>query len=163
MLMLIWNNISRRRAQSVLTVAITTLTIMVFVMVMGIFQVVTQGLALSRERLGADAILVPKYASATGSDLLFTALPENSYMDVEVLEHAKQLEGIALLSMDSVIEMLREAFMLSPSVWNSSLALLCGGIGVALAAVLGFVASMTPAWKSAAMDPQSAITQGEVN
>jgi len=400
MLMLIWNNISRRRAQSVLTIAITTLTILVFVMVMGIFQVVTQGLALSRERLGADAILIPKYASATGSDLLFTALPENIYMDVEVLEQAKQLEGIAavtpqfynqtldlsccdagttrrivgydsetdfiltpyledagkqtleagelilgsnydheltgqnymllgkkftvvnmlqptgssmddiyfmdmdtarqmcldsyeisrnwqdkdpfehisvimvkfapgtdpdafvhqveesgmdcravltgetisslqnqleaimkvmfalwmaslviavlalvgrfnalakerkkeigllraiglkqgqvfglivgetctmaaiggilgsciaLLSMDSVIEMLREAFMLSPSVWNSSLALLCGGIGVVLAVVLGFAASMAPAWKSAAMDPQSAITQGEVN
>ena len=400
MLMLIWNNISRRRAQSALTVAITTLTILVFVLVMGIFQVVTQGLELSRERLGADAILVPKYASATGSDLLFTALPENIYMDKEVLEQAKALEGvaavtpqfynqtldssccdsgterrivgydaetdfiltphlelsgqqalgpdevimgsnypaesigqnyfllgkkftivnvlqptgsgmddvffmdmdtarqmcldsdeiarswegkdpftkisvimvkfqpgtdgeafvkqveqsgldcravltgetiaslqqqletimtilfalwmaslliailalvgrfnalakerkkeigllraiglkqgqvfgliigetcimavlggilgsgIALLCMDSVIEVLREAFKLSPSVWTTSLALVCGGTGVALAAILGFAASMVPAWKSAAMDPQTAITQGEVN
>ncbi|MBR5125776.1 MAG: FtsX-like permease family protein [Oscillospiraceae bacterium] len=98
MLMLIWNNIARRRTQSVITITITTLTIFVFVMVMGIFQVVTQGLELSRERLGADAILVPKYASASGSDLLFTALPENIYMDVEVLEQAKQLEGIAALT-----------------------------------------------------------------
>lgn len=95
MLTLIWNNISRRRTQSALTITITTLTIFVFVMVMGIFQVVTQGLELSRERLGADAILVPKYAAASGSDLLFTALPENIYMDVEILEQAKQLEGIA--------------------------------------------------------------------
>ena len=98
MLMLIWNNISRRRIQSVLTITITMLTIMVFVMVMGIFQVVTQGLALSRERLGADAILVPKYASASGSDLLFTALPENIYMDVETLEQAKQLDGVAAMT-----------------------------------------------------------------
>ena len=98
MLMLIWNNISRRRVQSALTVVITILTIFVFVMVMGIFQVVTQGLALSRERLGADALLVPKYASATGSDLLFTALPENIYMDAQVLEQAKQLEGVAALT-----------------------------------------------------------------
>ena len=400
MLMLIWNNISRRRAQSVLTIGITTMTIMVFVMVMGVFQVVTQGLSLSRERLGADAILIPKYASATGSDLLFTALPENIYMDNEVLEEARALEGvaaatpqfynqtldmsccesgttkrivgydsasdfiltpylevdgkkslepdeiivgsnfppelvgqnymllgryfkianrlqptgsstddiyfmnidsarqlcldsiyiarswqdddpftkisvimvkfqpgtdgaafvkqveesgmdcravltgetisslqnqleammkvmfalwmaslaiavmalvgrfnalakerkkeigllraiglkqgqvfgliigetctmaviggilgsgIALLFMDYIIEVLRDAFKLSPSVWTDSLALLCGGVGVALAAVLGFVSSMTPAWKSAAMDPQTAITQGEVN
>ena len=58
MLMLIWNNIARRRTQSVITITITTLTIFVFVMVMGIFQVVTEGLELSRERLGADAILV---------------------------------------------------------------------------------------------------------
>ena len=400
MLMLIWNNISRRRAQSVLTISITALTILVFILVMGIFQVVTQGLALSRERLGADAILVPKYASATGSDLLFTALPENIYMANEVLEQARALDGIAavtpqfynqtldlsccdagatrrivgydsetdfiltpyleetgkktletgelilgsnydhelagqnymllgkkftvvnmlqptgssmddiyfmdidtarqmcldsyeiarnwkdkdpfehisvimvkfapgtdpdafvhqveesgmdcravltgetisslqhqleaimkvmfalwmaslliavlalvgrfnalakerkkeigllraiglkqgqvfglivgetctmaaiggilgsgiaLLCMDSVIEVLREAFMLSPSVWTSSLALLCGGIGVALAVILGFAASMVPAWKSASLDPQTAITQGEVN
>lgn len=400
MLMLIWNNISRRRTQSVLTITITALTILVFVMVMGIFQVVTQGLALSRERLGADAILVPKYASATGSDLLFTALPENIYMDAAVLEQAKELEGvaaatpqfynqtldssccdtgterrivgydsetdfilthhlevagqqalgsdevimgsnypaesigqpyfllgkkftivnvlkptgsglddvffmnmdtarqmcldseeiarswegkdpftkisvimvklqpgtdgeafvkqvaesgldcravltgetiasiqhqleammkvmfalwmaslliavlalvgrfnalakerkkeigllraigltkgkvfgliigetctmallggilgsgIALLGMDYAIALLREAFMLSPSVWTDSLAMLCGSTGVALAVVLGFTASMMPAWKSAAMDPQSAITQGEVN
>ena len=98
MLTLIWKNISRRRVQSALTVTITTMTVMVFVVVMGIFQVVTQGLALSRERLGADAILVPKYASATGSDLLFTALPENIYMDVGVLEQAKELEGVAALT-----------------------------------------------------------------
>ena len=98
MLSLIWNNISRRRSQSVLTIAITTLTITVFVLVLGIFQVVTHGLALSRERLGADAILVPKYASATGSDLLFTALPENIYMDAEILEQAKNLEGVAAVT-----------------------------------------------------------------
>ena len=98
MLMLIWNNIARRRTQSAITVLITTLTIFVFVMVMGIFQVVTQGLELSRERLGADAILVPKYASASGSDLLFTALPENIYMDNEVLEQAKELDGIAAVT-----------------------------------------------------------------
>jgi len=98
MLTLIWNNIARRRTQSVLTITITAMTIFVFVMVMGIFQVVTEGLELSRQRLGADAILVPKYASATGSDLLFTALPENIYMDADILEQAKTLEGVAAVT-----------------------------------------------------------------
>ena len=78
MFMLIWNNIARRRTQSTLTVTITALTVLVFVMVMGIFQTVNQGLALSQERLGADAILMPKYSSAEGDDLLFTAMPVNS-------------------------------------------------------------------------------------
>ena len=32
-----------------------------------------------------------------------------------------------------------------------------------LAAALGFAAAVTPAVKSASMDPQTAITQGEVN
>ena len=98
MLMLIWNNIARRRTQSTLTVTITTLTVLVFVMVMGIFQTVTQGLALSRERLGADAILMPKYSNAKGDDLLFTAMPENIYMPIEVVEQAKQLDGVAAMS-----------------------------------------------------------------
>lgn len=70
---------------------------------------------------------------------------------------------IALLCMDPVIEMLREAFKLSPSVWSAQLALLCGAAGVVLAAALGFAAAVAPAAKSASMDPQAAITQGEVN
>ncbi len=98
MLMLIWNNIARRRTQSVLTVTITMLTVLVFVMVMGIFQTVNQGLALSRERLGADAILMPKYSNAKGDDLLFTAMPENIYMPIEVVEQAKELDGIAAMT-----------------------------------------------------------------
>ena len=98
MFMLIWNNITRRRTQSALTVTITMLTVLVFVMVLGVFQTVNRGLALSRERLGADAILMPKYATATGGDLLFTAIPENIYMDAEVLEEAKQLDGVAAMT-----------------------------------------------------------------
>lgn len=98
MFMLIWKNIARRRTQSTLTVTITMLTVLVFVMVLGVFQTVTQGLALSRERLGADAILIPKYASADGSDLLFTAIPENIYMPVETIEQARQLKGVAAMT-----------------------------------------------------------------
>ncbi|MBQ8236730.1 MAG: FtsX-like permease family protein [Oscillospiraceae bacterium] len=98
MLMLIWNNISRRRTQSTLTVTITMLTVLVFVMVLGVFQTVNQGLALSRERLGADAVLIPKYSAAKGDDLLFTAMPENIYMPIETVEQAGQLEGIAAMT-----------------------------------------------------------------
>ena len=98
MLMLIWKNISRRRTQSTLTVTITMLTVLVFVMVLGVFQTVNQGLALSEERLGADAVLVPKYAAAKGDDLLFTAIPENIYMPKEMVEEVKQFEGIAAMT-----------------------------------------------------------------
>lgn len=98
MFMLIWKNISRRRTQSLLTVTITMLTVLVFVMVLGVFQTVNQGLALSRQRLGADAILIPRYATADGSDLLFTAIPENIYMPADVVEQAKQLKGVAQMT-----------------------------------------------------------------
>ena len=71
--------------------------------------------------------------------------------------------GIALLCMNPVMDILRDAFTLSPSVWNTSLALICGASGVVLAGLLGFGAAVSPALKSASMDPQAAITQGEVN
>jgi len=64
--------------------------------------------------------------------------------------------------MGYVIDMLKDAFMLSPSVWNASLALICGGSGVLLAVAIGFVSAVGPALRSAALDPQVAITQGEV-
>ena len=98
MLALIWKNISRRRARSTMTITITLLTVMVFVMVMGVFQTVSRGLELSRQRLGADAVLVPKYSDVGGEDLLFTAQPENIYMSADVVEKAAQLEGVAEIS-----------------------------------------------------------------
>lgn len=95
---LVWNNISRRRTQSTLTIAITMVTVMVFVMVLGIVQVMDQGLEMSRQRLGADAVLIPKYAPTQSEELLFTAVPENVYMKKEVYEQAKQLKGIAQMT-----------------------------------------------------------------
>lgn len=98
MLNLMWNNIRRRRSQSLLTVAITLVTVMVFSMVLGIVQVMDEGLELSRQRLGADAVLIPKYAPTQSEELLFTAVPENVYMKKEVYEQAKELEGIAQMT-----------------------------------------------------------------
>ena len=98
MFMLLWKNIVRRRTQSLLTVTITLLTVMVFVMVMGVMQVMQTGLELSRQRLGADAVLIPKYAPTQSDELLFTASPQNIYMKNSVLEQAKQLPGIEKMS-----------------------------------------------------------------
>lgn len=122
MLMLIWRNIARRRAQSALTVTITMLTVFMFVLVLAAFLLTRQGLALSRERMGADAMLVPRYAVADADDLLFTAVPENSYMPAEVLEDAKKLKGIAALS---------------PQFYAQSLSLSCCDVGEE-ARIIGF-------------------------
>ena len=70
---------------------------------------------------------------------------------------------LALLAMDPVIQLLKDAFKLSPAVWSTSLALLCAAAGIVLAGVLGFAAAVSPALRSASLDPQTAITQGEVN
>lgn len=95
---LIWNNIVRRKNQSLLTVLITLLTVFTFVLVMGVFLTMRQGLELSRERLGADIVVLPETANADGYELLFTAQPENVYMDASILEEVAAIEGVAQAS-----------------------------------------------------------------
>ena len=48
-------------------------------------------------------------------------------------------------------------------IWKNTLALVCGASGIVLAVLLGFGAAVSPALTSASLDPQTAITQGEVN
>lgn len=95
---LIWKNISRRRNQSILTISITALTIMTFVIIFGVFVTMNQGLKTSADRLGADAMIIPSKANADGYQLLFTGEPSNEYMSIDILEQIKKLEGVNKLS-----------------------------------------------------------------
>ena len=95
MLKLAWNNIARRRGQSLLTIAITALTVFVFVLVLGVFVTASQGLEASKDRLGADAVVLPVGADLGGYELLFTSNPENVYMDASMLEWVRSLDGVA--------------------------------------------------------------------
>lgn len=92
------NNLRRRRGQSLLTVIITAVTIFIFTLVLGTILIMNQGLELSKSRLGADAVLVPRFSGIQSEELLFTANPENTYMSADILEEAKQLEGISTIS-----------------------------------------------------------------
>ena len=98
MLTLIWNNIIRRKNQSVLTVLITLMTVFIFVLVLGVFVTMKQGLDLSKERLGADVVILPEEANVDGYELLFTANPENVYMDASLLDEIAAMEGVAAVS-----------------------------------------------------------------
>ena len=95
---LIYNNIIRRKNQSLLTVAITLLTIMSFVLVLGVFTAMGQGLKLSEQRLGADVIFLPQEVDTEGYELLFTAQPESHYMDISIYEHIAAMDEVALAS-----------------------------------------------------------------
>ena len=53
------------------------------------------GLQLSKEKLGADLVLIPSYASVESRELLFSASPENVYMPNSVLDDVSKIEGIA--------------------------------------------------------------------
>lgn len=110
MIHLAYQNIMRRLGQSGLTVAITAITLFIFTLVLGTMQVMQQGLELSKDRLGADVVLIPKYASVENQELLLTAAPENIYMDQAVVNQVQLLQGI---------------FKMTPQFFAQTLALDC--------------------------------------
>ena len=95
MIHLIWSNIARRKNQSLLTIAITALTVFTFVLIVGVFVTTRHGLSTSVDRLGADVIIVPVDADIDGYDLLFTSNPESVYMDIGIMDEVKKLDGVA--------------------------------------------------------------------
>lgn len=119
------SNLKRRQGQSLLTVLITAVTIFVFTLVLGTILIMNQGLELSKSRLGADAVLVPRYSGIKSDDLLFTAMPENLYMDADIYTAAQQVPGAAKLS---------------PQFYAQTLALSCCAPGEA-ARIIGFDAA----------------------
>ncbi len=101
-----WKNLSRRKGQSFLTILITLLTVMVFVMIFAFYTNFQQGVVLSQERLGADILVLPNEASTDAYTTLYTAEPNNIYMPVEVLDSIKKVEGVALASPQLFIQTL---------------------------------------------------------
>lgn len=101
-----WKNFSRRKGQSYLTILITLLTVMVFVMIFAFYTNFQQGVALSEDRLGADILLLPNEASTDAYTTLYTAEPNNIYMPVEVLDSIKKVEGVAVASPQFFIQTL---------------------------------------------------------
>lgn len=94
MWLLAWRNTIRRRSQSLLTVIITALTILTFVISFSVFLIMRDGLSLSSERLGADVIVIPDEAKADAYETLFTATPANVYMPKYISEKVSEIEGI---------------------------------------------------------------------
>lgn len=70
---------------------------------------------------------------------------------------------IACIAMNPVMNHIQQIFKLPPSVWNPGMSVLAGVLGVVLAVLICFAAAIRPAASSASLEPQAAITQGEVN
>lgn len=98
MWLLAWRNTIRRRSQSLLTVIITALTILTFVISFSVFLIMQDGLSLSQERLGADVIVLPDKAKADAYQTLFTGNPANVYMPKNITEQVAEIEGVELAS-----------------------------------------------------------------
>lgn len=106
MLKFAWQNIVRRKGQSFLTILISLLTVMVFVMIFAFYTNFQYGLVLSQQRMGADILVLPNEAKTDAYTTLYTAEPNNIYIPIEVLDSIKKIEGVAAASPQLFIQTL---------------------------------------------------------
>jgi len=67
---------------------------------------------------------------------------------------------LACIFADPLVEAIKAAFILPAGLWSLATALKCGAVGLSLSILIGALASLFPAYKSAALEPQQAISQG---
>src|SRR5690554_3462819 len=106
---LAWENVMRRKSQSFLTVLITLLTILTFVLAFSVLSALQEGLKLSDARLGADVIILPNKSNADAFQTIFTAEPVNIYMSQEVTLEVAQVAGVERLTTQFFTQALDES------------------------------------------------------
>jgi putative ABC transport system permease protein len=104
-----WENVLRRKSQSLLTVCITTLTILTFVLAFSVLSALQGGLALSNDRLGADIIVLPSKSNADAFQTIFTAEPVNIYMPEALTRQIAQVKGVERLTTQFFTQSLNES------------------------------------------------------
>jgi putative ABC transport system permease protein len=67
---------------------------------------------------------------------------------------------LGCISVTPILEILKNSFTLPMGIWSLEVSFKSGIFGILVSLFLGFIASAYPAWKSASLDPQEAITQG---
>lgn len=93
-----YENVVRRKGQSILTVLITALTVLTFVLAFSVLSTLQEGLELSNDRLGADIIVLPNKSNADAFQTIFTAEPVNIYMPESLKEQIAKVEGVTQLT-----------------------------------------------------------------
>ena len=91
-------NVTRRPTTSLASALIVALAVFAVVAATTVVWAIDDGMRLSRERLGADVMVLPVGASTNASQVLFTAAPVNVYLPADALEQVAAVEGVAQAS-----------------------------------------------------------------
>lgn len=94
MFLLAWKNATRRKNQTLITILITFVTVLTFVLAYGIISTLDEGAKLANTRLGADVIVLPHTVQADAFQTIFTADPVNIYMSEQVVDKVRELPGV---------------------------------------------------------------------
>ena len=95
MFYLAWRNITRRLGASALTAFIAFVAVFMVTASLLVVSSLENGMRLSRDRLGADVMVLPAGASGNTSEVLFCAEPVNVYLPSSAVEAASGVAGVA--------------------------------------------------------------------
>lgn len=93
---LVFSSIRKRKVQSLTMVLVIAASVALLLALSLMYLGASQGVQLSKERGGAEVMLVPASAAANVSDadLLFTGSPTHMYLDSDIVDKAAKIEGV---------------------------------------------------------------------
>lgn len=94
MIVLIWKSLLHRRLQSLAIIASIAVGAAIVFSVAAIYNGVAAGMELSKQRMGADIVIVPYGVTLEPSLLLFGGATANSYMPQEYTEGVRGVAGV---------------------------------------------------------------------
>ena len=96
MLKLILQNLEKRKIQSVSTFLAVLISVAVLFALFLLYNGVSSGIETSRERMGADIVVVPRGVESLMDDteLLFTGAPATIYMSEDAASVISKIDGV---------------------------------------------------------------------
>nr|WP_320146725.1 ABC transporter permease [uncultured Anaeromusa sp.] len=94
MLFLIWKSLLHRKLSAAAIVFSIAMGVSIVFAAVSLYQGVASGMQLSKERMGADLVLVPLGVTMEPSLVLFGGATENTYMPADTVEAIRAIPGI---------------------------------------------------------------------
>lgn len=94
MTLLVWKSILHRKLQSLALVIAIAIGVAIIFCVVTVYQGVSSGIEISKQRLGADIVIVPESVKLEPSLVLFGGATEHTYMSKNVLNSIQSIPGI---------------------------------------------------------------------
>lgn len=94
MTFLIWKSLLHRRLQSIAIIVSIAVGVAILFSVGAVYDGVSAGMELSKQRMGADIVIVPNGVTLEPSLILFGGASENSYMPQKYVEDVRTVPGV---------------------------------------------------------------------
>lgn len=91
-------DLSRRKTKTFVSVVLSMIVVAVLVMVAAVYVLMSTGMKLSQERMGADVVIYPEDSKLSEDELVFTGVDQMIYMDKDVIDGKLPQKDIAAIT-----------------------------------------------------------------